>query len=569
MYEDPSGNEVFGNNNVLRALAKMKEEAMRLRSKFINSFLQADEYEAIGLCFQELYYYEPNAGKGFVAQHIDIIKKGASHIELAEKFEQLRGNLLKTVQAVAENFGGGFDTFNDKLLNLVQVFSHPKDFDRKIAIAIAAFYLIEALDSYVYNNLQYMSEFGEWPENGRGPMNQGVSKKKCLVYLKERRSFLSGAYKNNRTGFRTPLNAEDLGDIFSTIQIVSRNRLISNTGIPRIIPVRPNDDIKKNIAETGKFRIATIPFIGYDSFYFHEIGASTPCPPQTLPQGRFYVEYSQEFEEENIRLMTHLLELAIRQGSNIIVLPEFIMSPSMRESVVKYLSQMTDSWNSQLVLIFAGTTYEYSTPNKGNNVLYVMNARGSEIGKYYKFSPFHKDNKHDAPIEISGDNSSVYFENIELLSDPGKECTIFDVEGIGRILPAICRDVVDGEYTSELVKLFSPHLLLIPAWSSSVASFDTYLAHYANTIHTTSLLCNCCNAVKSIEASESGTAIGRFCLPEKSETVMKAFPQSIYRSTECCNSCRDHGGCVVLIDVDFSKGMPQYHIMKAIHPKDT
>lgn len=539
---------------------------VRLRLEFMNSFRHADEYEAIGLCYQELYRYVPNASKGFVAQHIDRIKRKGKDVEIVQRFERLRGDLLKTVQAAAESFGSDFGELNSKLLSMIRAFSCPRSFDRNTAIAIAAFYLIEALDSYVYISLQYMSEFGEWSRDGYGPMNQGTSKRKCLVYLKMHRTFLSGAYKNKRDGFRTPLNGEGLGDIFPTIQIVDKYKLTSQAGIPRIVPVKPSDDIKNAIAKNGRFRIAAIPFIGFDSFRFHEVGTAEPCPPRVVPKGRFYVEYPQELEEENIRLITQLLELSIQKGANIIVFPEFIMSRSMRESIIQCLSRMGSSRQSQLVLVFAGTTYEFTPHGKGNNVLYVINARGSEIARYYKYSPFCKDNRPDAPSAKIGDDSPFYFESLELLSDPGKECALFDVEGIGRILPAICRDVVDGEYTSGLVKIFSPHLLLIPAWSSSVASFDTYLSHYANTIHTASLLCNCCDAVTADDADEAPTPIGRFCLPEKVGTIMNACPKSICRPAGCRDRCREQGGCVVMIDIDFSRGKPSHHIVDAFHP---
>lgn len=61
-----------------------------------------------------------------------------------------------------------------------------------------------------------------------------------------------------------------------------------------------------------------------------------------------------------------------------------------------------------------------------------------------------------------------YCENCEILSDPGEECILIDIDGIGRVLPAICRDVIDGDFTLRLANLFMPSFLMVPAWSRAI-----------------------------------------------------------------------------------------------------
>jgi len=533
--------------------------------------LNADEYEAIGLCYQELQYYIPDADVSFVSKAVDEPRRTKGKPK-TDRLNALYKGLSRAAHESQEQQGADFFMLRSELLQMLQCFECPDGMEERECVGIGLFYLLVALDEYVKLELQRAQEFGE--AYRISPLNHGQSLRTCQVHWKERGSFLSGAYKLGRQGFRDPLVSSDLGDVFKSFRIIETRRLaLFRQGMqPNIVRVPLSDVNREAICRKKTVRIASIPFIGFNTFHFHEAVAENPCPPNTAPEGDFYIEYSHEEEEQNSHLIVTLLKMAIEQKANLIVFPEFVVSPETRKKIAKCLDDMKKI--SQVVLVFAGTTYEWdSSTQRGNNVLHILNHRGKEIGKYYKYSPFltrSQNGIHEAMEEKpEGEyTTNPCFKNMELLSDPGKECTLLDVEEIGRILPAVCRDIVDGKYTSGLVDLFRPSMILAPAWSRSVRSFDTYLKHYANTTHTASLLCNCCNAVGFPEYDDKGKKeTGRFCLPRKKGSTMDAELQPVCRPEGCLDQCHERGGCIVFIDVDFSAGMPTVRVETPVYPK--
>ena len=543
---------------------------MELRKCFESDFLNADEFEAIGLCYQELRYYIPDVDVSFALKAMDRPRRISGQIGM-ERLNALRENLCRVAQNSQMRQGSDFFALASELLSMLQHFEYPDDMEQKECIGIGLYYLLTALDEYVKLGLQRAEEYGE--ANKISPLNHGKSLESCQVHWNKNNSFLSGAYKPGKAGFRTPLTACELGDMFQSFQIIETVSLAQfrQKMQPNIIRVPLCTTSRDAIQKKKMIRIASIPFIGFDTFGFHEVDSEFPCPPEKEPEGEFYIEYPQE-EENSIRLVVSLVDLAIEQGANLIVLPEFVISPRMRKAIAKCLYEKRKT--SQVILVFAGTTYEWDpSTQKGNNVLHILNNRGKEVGTYYKYSRFLtklQGGFHEAVGEMPKEEvtAGLVFKHMERLSDPGKICTLFDVEKIGRILPAVCRDIVDGKYTSGLVNLFRPNIVLAPAWSRSVVSFDTFLKQYANTTHTASLLCNCCNAVSVSQPPHEGEKeTGRFCIPRKEKSAMDAKIQPISRPAECLVRCREQGGCVVFIDVDFSAGIPVAQVERPIHPQ--
>ena len=327
---------------------------------------------------------------------------------------------------------------------------------------------------------------------------------------------------------------------------------------PKIIPVKQPLNTQEKPSKNKEIIIAFIPFIGFRTIQFHNLKDDTPLAENDYPSGSFYVEHLEDREPSAIRLVTELLVKAIDSHAEIIVFPEYIMSKQMLEAIKAKLSELTPL---ELKLVFAGTTYELDEEKlRGNNVMHILNGRGIEIGKYYKSTPFNNeaDKPHHATT-ISDDRTGEWpFSCIELLSDPGKECLLLDVEKWGRILPSVCRDFIDGDYTDQLVKTFCPSFVVIPAWSHSVSSFDSNMNSYANTIHTMSLLCNSCNAVN--QRGEDDMPIASICMPRKVNRAMEARLEKQTRKADCRKTCEDCGGCIVFYHIDFSKQQPDFHV---------
>lgn len=541
---------------------------MDLQTPFVDDLIQAeDEYEVMALCYNKLLEYTHDTDIGFVAK-IEHLESDVEFKPFAQKFEELRQTIISYSQEINVHFGSdgtGFDTFKERLIVALRSFPCPEQIDIGRWLSVCLFYVLEALDSYIDKNLDLVrSDYRTF-----GPLNRGSSKTCCLVYLHERESFLSAAYAEGYNGFRRPLRNTRIGSLFHAVLLIPFEQ---NSIVPQITPIFLNDQCKQVLIERKAVKIASVPYIGFDTFSFHEVSAIDPCAPGQIPDGPFYIDYDKR-EEDDVARVIALLQSAINGNANIIVFPEFIMSPNMLKGIKDYLKKLDFSRKSNLFLVLAGTCYHWDR-KKGNNILHILNANGIEIGSYYKHSPFliqaeekiHGalfQSKKDTDLQVKPEQGinphkqRRYLENCEILSDPGKECTLIDVDIVGRILPAICRDVIDGR-TESLSNFFVPSFLVVPAWSQSITSFDTRFLTLANTIHTVSLLCNCCNAVKGTDKKVTGKIV----VPQKQGTRMDALFQEITRDENCTHFCQNHGGCLVQVEIDFAKSNPQVSLNK-------
>lgn len=530
---------------------------MELNENFVNNLYQSQSvFDIVGVCYCELLKYIDDSNVRFVVRTTRMAEK-EGYSETAQPYENLRQiilNLAFQIDANEEHDGIGFSEFRAKLFRELSAFLCPEPMD--ISFPVCIFYVLEALDSYTERNQTDIRE----SYRTLGPLNKGNSRSSCLVYFQENESFLSNAYDTeDRSGFRKPFRPARIGSIFRSFLLVPCNQLPC---IPIIKPISipKNSCCEKDIIRNKRFRIASIPFIGFDTFCFHEKDKAECCKPNVSPKDEFYVEYLFELEADNIQLAIDLLDLAIKKEANIIIFPEFIMSDGMRTGISNYLKKLSPANREHLLLVIAGTTYQWDGVSEGNNILYMFNSRGNVIGKYYKFSPFREESEdrfHGADLVSQKSSKPKYFANCEILSNPGKECTLVDISGIGRMLPAICRDVIDG-YTENLAKIFMPSLILTPAWSRSVASFDVGFRALAGKFHTMALLCNCCNAVRGCGAKN----IGKLYIPEKRGTGMDAKIQPIAREMCCTSLCKNRGGCMIQIDIDFSGKQPTGEIRR-------
>lgn len=526
---------------------------IELRAEFLQLLDNADNmYDLIACCYRELIFYRPNRHKQFITGCIDNLGKEKTYKPYAKNFRQLRTDLTNLFLRMNVRQGDEGSGYNQsecvrRLLRYLQSFTLPDDKCLyEDAMAIVFFYVLEAMDHYIKNEIRELSVYDRMPS---GVLNKNYETTECYVYFKEQRSFLDEAYSIGKKGFRKPLRAVKLGEKFTTIQIVNKNQLLDSAGIPVIKYVQNKAADYKN-----GIRICYIPYIGFRTFSFHNRDEEKPCGIKEHPSGLFYIDYDNWNEEEHEKYLLILLQKAIEKQPHIIVFPEFVMSPSLLKSLQKHLMNNTiKNGKKNLQVVVAGSTYEKSIDDRWNNVSHILSGSGREIGKYYKFTPYSDEEApqaHGAQQNDDEDDAAKYYNNCEILSDPGLECTIIDVEGIGRILPAICRDVIEGEYTEKLAQVFNPSLLIIPAWSGSVKSFDTRILSITNTAHTAALMCNCCDAVP-----KKNNEVGTLYLPQKDERVMKAIPKYLERRCACKNDCKNKNGCLYLIDIIMNEGI--------------
>lgn len=248
------------------------------------------------------------------------------------------------------------------------------------------------------------------------------------------------------------------------------------------------------------------------------------------------IKYIKKEQEKTAQEICRKMYDAIRQGAEFILLPEFCVSEEILGYIKSRLSEwmMDESLNAQLIAVFPGSTWIDSD----DNVQFLLDAWGREIGRYYKNAPYRKKSK-----------DGKRYEFCEGLMHPGHYTNLLWVKEIGYVLPATCRDVIDGRYTNYLVQSFRPTFLMVPAWSSSGSSFKQPLEKYAAEFFTNSVLCNGCGALKG-----SASIVGGATVLGKRKTVadgsFEAVKKPDVQTGECVEGCSRY--CGYMLEMDFS-----------------
>lgn len=519
----------------------------------LNALCQAKNiYDIVAACYHTIMQYQSRNEKKFIAEADYYMQYPPE-----QPFSRDLARFQSAVDALIYKMHTDSDSeeildiseFIRILCEILRQVVYPEDIADGEYTSLLSYIIIETVDHHLQSKSQ--DDIFAYPEHC--PLNTAVFTKECSVYFCETKSILRESYAPGC--FRKPLHDYGIGSSFRSVLMFENNVL--KAAVPKIKPVFISDECKYRLQSEHFLRIASIPFIGFDTFKIFEKGKMNPLGAKDAPKGEFYIGYQKDDEDANIKYVLQLLSLAIHNGSNIVVFPEFIMSSNMLSAVKDYLvANKRDNFNSQLVLVLAGTNYEYTGEGQGNNILHVYDRFGYELGRYYKYSPFlelcneqihgafyGRDPSQGAP------KGQQHIYNLEILSDPGKECTIFDVEEIGRILPAICRDAIDGTYTDILAKFFMPSLVLIPSWSRSLSSFQNCLSPIATNLHATSVVCDCCNAIDNHEQT-----IGMVVYPQKRKSQMHPKMLPLNRMGSCKKSCNVYEGCIHFVDLRFEKG---------------
>ncbi len=356
-----------------------------------------------------------------------------------------------------------------------------------------------------------------------GPLNQ-TERADTLVYIKSRGSLIDTM--KNGYNFRKDVNSGGVRDVLSALLMVKKSDFGATCGYPQIRPLYIHDGrdgLKSRLKRSKTIKIALIPDQFPRKFEFDE---------KSTPGSTFRISYASA-QDEDIDLHCRLMEEAIKEGANLIIFPEFFISMDILDGMKRWLKeQRKESWmrESSLIAVFAGTTWHDSD----NNVMHLLDWEGEEMGTYYKYSPFTQ-------LPSKAGESDTY-NMCELLTTPGKKCTLLDVEIVGRILPSICRDVIDGLYTEYLVKEFTPFLLLTSAYSGSVASFKRHYSSYASRYYVTSVLCNACDAV-------NGSKLNLCTVPMKDSSEMQAYTREVMRCGGKPSECS--GSCYIFLEVNY------------------
>ena len=496
-----------------------------------------DEYDAIAICFSELMQGEPKVDESFVNRYVKQMSGTQVYGKYEDAFDTLYSNLSRITKQLIT--GSSVSTVCSELLKEIVEFEVPQGTDEKTVVKMCICRAIMALEHYLQEDQDTLEKHRQYIMN---PLNKNLETE-CLVYFRKEPSnfFMCTPEGNEESNYRKKPRGTYAGkipDLFKVVQPIYRSELPT-----RVVPhIETVGLVPESIRSAQKLRIAYIPYAGFETFKFWIEGQKAPLSRLSTghKKGNFFIYYPPELEQANCERMFSLLDKAIdEQKANIVVFPEFVTSPNMLNEMKRYLTKRWDDGDDRpdhLLLVFPGTTCEKSDDGRYNNTLNILKGNGTQLRHtYYKNTPYNEN------------------ELCEILSDPGKKLIILDVEGVGRILPAICKDAIDPNYTSKFVDIFEPDLILIPAWSRSLDSFRRVQGAFAKINYAASVMCNCCNAVDS----NTSTSIGMYCIPTKSKTGMDANIEHFERTSDCQKLCEISGGCVKMLEIDCSAGYPQ------------
>ena len=354
-----------------------------------------------------------------------------------------------------------------------------------------------------------------------GPLGKTYERYNTLVYPAADNTIISVA--SIKSEFRHKVHTSKIRECVTSVRLVQREQLLRGAGIPKIIglDIEKDESLLKTINDR-KISLAFIPYSIHREFDFCQFAGSA-----------YIIKYNHSDKDIMKERCKILLERAIMAKANIIAFPEYIVSETMLNEIKHFLLQKNRSDLDSLIMVIAGSKWDEKS---NNNVLCILDKYGNEVGKYYKYSPYTRQMEYGHNV----------FDLCECLSTPGHECTVINVNGIGHILPAICRDVIDAYYTDTLAEFFHPALVIAPAWSKSLRPFYSRIKSYANKFHTSSFILNSCHA-----NGRKPSTFACACFPKKEEREIQGEITKMRSSSNCIKNC-DSNGCVFLIKVDYS-----------------
>jgi hypothetical protein len=382
--------------------------------------------------------------------------------------------------------------------------------------------VLMALDLYIEETMNRGYRY-----TNDGPLNH-TELSSMLVYYKSRESLLDDMKKKAR--FRTMVDCGGIRSVLKRLLIIKKEKCFPSCEYPQMKHLRIHSGrkrLREELETNRKLKIAMFPERIPGKFRFEKVQSAGSS---------FRVTYDNA-QMESIAMYCRWIKYAVENKANFIVFPEFCVSGEILQGVKIWLfEQRREKWmkDSCLIAIFMGTTWLSSD----NNVMHILDERGQELGVYYKYSPFTQ-----LPKAEQGNT----FELCECLKNPGKKSILLDIELVGRILPAICRDIIDGKYTEYFVSEFEPFMLVAATYSSSVTSFKRHFQSYASCRYVTSIMCNACEAVQ-------GSALGVCAVPVKCKTEMNAYIREIPVCNPKSSICEESCCVMVTLYYKYNKG---------------
>ena len=459
-------------------------------------------YDLIGNCFGVLCENIDNH-QAFISRYLDR--------ELNPNFDILNRFSEDVMDAVDDYDFINYVHVKHRIFGLVdklelQDYLEPKE--NQLAVIYC---ILTAIDSVA----------GDWEEkwalDSLGPLDQHHKTGYRVYYVLKKT--IHADYMGKAGRERTV--SSDFFEQFENFRFVNENRWKEHIDVPKIKYLQLKRSWKSKGNDIYRLKIAVVPVSCEENFEFRFVGES-----------RYVVDYSKCDQAHLAKKVGQAVEAAIYKECNIIVLPEYVVSQEVYRSVQKQIRKCHRELKEKmaLVLVFAGSTWT----EDGNNVMRILDDWGEEVGEYYKYSPY-----------VEFPKGKHRFECCEVLSAPGRCCDIIAIENVGLFLPAICRDVIDGEYTEKLAHYLLPAFTIIAAWSPSLAQFAERQREMANKYFVSSILANACSSIR-----KRALKIGNGAIICKRGTITQICKKDIKRKS-CMENCSKEG-CLYLLEYDFS-----------------
>lgn len=481
---------------------------MVLESKLREYLTDANNiYDLIGNCFGALCDHISNH-QNFIGTYMDKTE-GITYnpnIDMLDNFSDM------IMEEVKKYKPWKYTEFQNKIVRAADEIELQSYKDAEYNQLTVIYSILTAIDAGV------MSWSFKWRVRSLGPLDR-QQKTSYRVYLNMRKNI----HDDYVFGVgRERVMPSTFFDHFQSFRFIDINKWMENVSAPNVKYLSLPPRHKNYFLRFRRLKIAVIPVSCKKNFRDVNVIGSA-----------FRMEYSEEDQKEVSIKICSALESAVREGSNIILLPEYTVSPYIYEKMKCCLNELYKQLKSEekLLLVFAGSTWT----DDDNNVMHILNAWGEPVGEYYKYSPYTKKK-----------NEKRGFEVYEMLSSPGKICDVIAVEDIGLFLPSICRDMIDCEYTVELSKYLLPLFVVNVACSKSVAAFKDRQEELANKYFISTVLGNACSAV-----AKRAVRIGNGSIIHKSGTVSGSMIQYINRAV-CYEEDGKCKGCYYILDYDFT-----------------
>ncbi|MBO5094730.1 MAG: carbon-nitrogen hydrolase family protein [Lachnospiraceae bacterium] len=487
---------------------QFSEELSRNGSKLDNA------YDLAAFCYDYLIDKVKNQAQ-FIGKYICKNEDARENNPNLDKLFRFKQSMKRTL--CKQQSGFDYLELRDRIENQVKETEDSLEEygEKEMNNAAIPFFILLAIDSYA------LERKGDCI--GRSPLNQKY-KKKSYVYLNVTDAPVDGAVK------RRKIKDAVICDQIEHLIFLEKKLLPPEIKKPPQIVslyIGESDTVRKETLDGKKLKVAVIPF-GQDKMvdFITDSGAL------------FHVEYTPEHMKNGKRRALELLRHAIDEKANIILFPEFVCGKKIQKAVQAELERIyrdTPERTEALLLVVAGSRWE----KRGNNVADILAYDGHPLGCQYKYVSYSD----------LGENKKKWVED---LKDPGKECTIVEIDKVGKIMFGICRDIVAESYIALLTEVFSPQLLLIPAWSRSVMKgFKGQLERITSrNQRTCSVLCNCCEAYHTLGSFKK--EVGMVVSPVERAGYIDGKTDLILRNeADCTKECKA-GGCVFIVDLDCS-----------------